>query len=217
MPRRYEANADALIARLDEQTAQLEAELAPIRDKPFIVFHDAYQYFEERFGLSPWARPWSAPTGRPASGASGSSAARCASSGWSACSPSPGTTRALSAHYGRYTGPGRYDRSRKGYHLKAGPEMSLPYSAACCIVQGVSGAALAFGASQFGTQRLVRGRRSPGKIEGERSASNPDVRVVAPPGEPLHQPRHGLCLKRIVPGRAGGPHGVDLLPGQEVP
>ena len=52
MPRRYEANADALIARLDEQTAQLEAELAPIRDKPFIVFHDAYQYFEERFGLT---------------------------------------------------------------------------------------------------------------------------------------------------------------------
>ena len=49
---KYEANADALIARLDELTAQLEAELAPVRDKPFIVFHDSYQYFEERFGLN---------------------------------------------------------------------------------------------------------------------------------------------------------------------
>lgn len=49
---KYKANADALLARLDEVTATLEAELAPVRDKPFIVFHDAYQYFEKRFGLT---------------------------------------------------------------------------------------------------------------------------------------------------------------------
>ncbi len=48
---RYEANANALVARLDELTAQIAAELAPARDKPFIVFHDAYRYFEDRFGL----------------------------------------------------------------------------------------------------------------------------------------------------------------------
>ena len=49
---KYEANADALVARLDELTAQLAAELAPVNDKPFIVFHDAYRYFEDRFGLT---------------------------------------------------------------------------------------------------------------------------------------------------------------------
>ena len=48
---KYQANADAVIAGLDELTAKLDAELAPVRDKPFIVFHDAYQYFEKRFAL----------------------------------------------------------------------------------------------------------------------------------------------------------------------
>ena len=48
---RYQANADAVIAGLDELTAKLDAELSPVRDKPFIVFHDAYQYFEKRFAL----------------------------------------------------------------------------------------------------------------------------------------------------------------------
>ena len=48
---KYGANADALVSRLDELTAQIAAGLAPVRDKPFIVFHDAYRYFEDRFGL----------------------------------------------------------------------------------------------------------------------------------------------------------------------
>jgi zinc transport system substrate-binding protein len=32
--------------------AAVEAELAPVHDAPFIVFHDAYQYFEHRFGVT---------------------------------------------------------------------------------------------------------------------------------------------------------------------
>ena len=48
----YAANAGALLGRLDALTAQIAADLAPVRDKPFIVFHDAYQYFEDRFGLT---------------------------------------------------------------------------------------------------------------------------------------------------------------------
>ena len=47
----YRANADAVITGLDDVTAKLDAELAPVRDRPFIVFHDAHQYFEKRFGL----------------------------------------------------------------------------------------------------------------------------------------------------------------------
>ncbi len=47
----YGANADAELVRLDELTEELRQTLAPIEGKPFVVFHDAYQYFEARFGL----------------------------------------------------------------------------------------------------------------------------------------------------------------------
>jgi len=48
----YAANAEAELARLTDLETELAATLAPVADKPFIVFHDAYQYFEARFGLS---------------------------------------------------------------------------------------------------------------------------------------------------------------------
>lgn len=48
----YEANAAAFAQSLDGLTASITTELAPVKDTPFIVFHDAFQYFERRFGLS---------------------------------------------------------------------------------------------------------------------------------------------------------------------
>ncbi|BDA84826.1 zinc ABC transporter substrate-binding protein [Aureimonas sp. SA4125] len=48
---RYAENAAALGARLDTLTATTKAALAPVGGKPFIVFHDAYQYYENRFGV----------------------------------------------------------------------------------------------------------------------------------------------------------------------
>ncbi len=48
----YQANAEAELVKLDTLEAELAATLAPVADKPFIVFHDAYQYFEARFGLN---------------------------------------------------------------------------------------------------------------------------------------------------------------------
>lgn len=48
----YAANAAAEAARLEALTAEIDALLAPVRERPFIVFHDAYQYFERRFGLT---------------------------------------------------------------------------------------------------------------------------------------------------------------------
>ncbi|HEY9057959.1 MAG TPA: zinc ABC transporter substrate-binding protein, partial [Aurantimonas sp.] len=47
----YAANADKLEARLDGLIAEVEADLAGVRGRPFIVFHDAYQYFERRFAM----------------------------------------------------------------------------------------------------------------------------------------------------------------------
>lgn len=48
----YAANADAGIAALDQLTSDLTTKLAPVKDQPIVVFHDAFQYFERRFGLS---------------------------------------------------------------------------------------------------------------------------------------------------------------------
>ena len=47
----YQANAEAELVRLDALTEELGETLAAVEGKPFIVFHDAYQYFETRFGL----------------------------------------------------------------------------------------------------------------------------------------------------------------------
>ncbi len=48
----YRANAVKETADLAALIAETEASLAPIKDRPFVVFHDAYQYFENRFGLN---------------------------------------------------------------------------------------------------------------------------------------------------------------------
>ena len=48
----YAANAAAENAALDQLIADIDAKLAPVRDKPIVVFHDAFQYFERRFGLN---------------------------------------------------------------------------------------------------------------------------------------------------------------------
>jgi zinc transport system substrate-binding protein len=47
----YKANADKTAAELDALSKELEATLTPAKGKPFITFHDAFQYFEKRFGV----------------------------------------------------------------------------------------------------------------------------------------------------------------------
>lgn len=48
----YKANGRKLADRLDALTASAEKRFAPVRQRPFVVFHDAYQYLEKRFGLN---------------------------------------------------------------------------------------------------------------------------------------------------------------------
>ncbi len=45
----YQANLEKLNQRLDTLDKSLAETVAPIKDKPFVVFHDAYQYFEHRY------------------------------------------------------------------------------------------------------------------------------------------------------------------------
>jgi len=49
---KYEANAKAVSVKLDGLVAEVSAQLEPVKGKGFIVFHDAYQNFENRFGMS---------------------------------------------------------------------------------------------------------------------------------------------------------------------
>lgn len=48
----YKANGRKLAGRLDALIASAEKRFAPIRKRPFVVFHDAYQYLEKRFDLN---------------------------------------------------------------------------------------------------------------------------------------------------------------------
>jgi zinc transport system substrate-binding protein len=48
----YHANGDKLQARLDDLDRDIAASLAPVRDVPFILFHDAFQYFDRHYGLA---------------------------------------------------------------------------------------------------------------------------------------------------------------------
>ncbi|KAA0582240.1 zinc ABC transporter substrate-binding protein ZnuA [Azospirillum sp. B21] len=61
----YRTNADRTLQQLDALDAELKAALAPVKDKPFVVFHDAYQYFEARYDLSAVGSITVSPDRRP--------------------------------------------------------------------------------------------------------------------------------------------------------
>jgi zinc transport system substrate-binding protein len=48
----YGANAEKTVHRLKELDQALQGKLAVVQDRPFVVFHDAYQYFESRYNLN---------------------------------------------------------------------------------------------------------------------------------------------------------------------
>ncbi len=48
----YRDNARALETRLTEAADRIARDVKPLAGKPYLVFHDAYQYFEHRFGLA---------------------------------------------------------------------------------------------------------------------------------------------------------------------
>jgi zinc transport system substrate-binding protein len=48
---RYESNVKAFDARMDAVDAKIKQRVAGITDKPYFVFHEAFDYFEEAYGL----------------------------------------------------------------------------------------------------------------------------------------------------------------------
>ncbi|MGA1860709.1 zinc ABC transporter substrate-binding protein [Azospirillum sp. 11R-A] len=61
----YRTNADRTLQAIDALDAELKATLAPLKDRPFVVFHDAYQYFEARYDLSAVGSITVSPDRRP--------------------------------------------------------------------------------------------------------------------------------------------------------
>lgn len=49
----YRSNAAAAKADIAALDRELATALEPLRDRPYVVFHDAYQYLEKRYGLTP--------------------------------------------------------------------------------------------------------------------------------------------------------------------
>lgn len=49
---RYAANARDVVTRIDRLDSEIVGILAPVRQIPFVVFHDAYGYLENRYGLN---------------------------------------------------------------------------------------------------------------------------------------------------------------------
>lgn len=48
----YRSNADRTQARLRDLDGELRSALTPLASRPYIVFHDAYGYLENRYGLT---------------------------------------------------------------------------------------------------------------------------------------------------------------------
>lgn len=49
---RYRENAQRFLLETDKLDREIDAMLAPYRERPFIVFHDGYQYLEARYRLN---------------------------------------------------------------------------------------------------------------------------------------------------------------------
>jgi zinc transport system substrate-binding protein len=51
--RLYAANRDRELSEIKALQKVIQADLTPLRGRSYLVFHDAYRYFEHRFGLRP--------------------------------------------------------------------------------------------------------------------------------------------------------------------
>ncbi len=61
----FATNAQNLRGRLENLDKEIRALTQPLTDRPYLVFHDAYQYFENRYGLSPLGAVTTSPDIRP--------------------------------------------------------------------------------------------------------------------------------------------------------
>ncbi|HKJ05406.1 MAG TPA: zinc ABC transporter substrate-binding protein [Geopsychrobacteraceae bacterium] len=63
--RTYKANAQRLEERLQRLDQKIDQQLDPVRELPYLVFHDAYHYYEQRYALQPLGAISISPERRP--------------------------------------------------------------------------------------------------------------------------------------------------------
>ncbi len=61
----YRQNAHHTLERLERMDREIDARLAGVRDRPYIVFHDAYQLFEHHYRLTAVGAVTVSPEGMP--------------------------------------------------------------------------------------------------------------------------------------------------------
>ena len=49
---RYQLNAKKYNRKIEHLNEAIQHQLSPVKERPFLVFHDGYQYFEHHFGLN---------------------------------------------------------------------------------------------------------------------------------------------------------------------
>jgi zinc transport system substrate-binding protein len=61
----YRANASKMKKHISALEADINKQLEPMRERPYIVFHDAYHYFEDAFSMHPAGAISVSPDRRP--------------------------------------------------------------------------------------------------------------------------------------------------------
>ncbi len=61
----YQGNLSRFMTRLDETDQHIAKQLAPVKEQPYYVFHDAYAYFEQHYGLNNLGNFTVSPERRP--------------------------------------------------------------------------------------------------------------------------------------------------------
>lgn len=119
----YRANAAAGRARLAALEAELIARLAPVADRPFAVFHDAYRYFEHRFALNVVGAVTSGDARGPGAGRLSALRERLAETGAVCLFSEPQFAPRLAATVAEGTGVRQGVLDPLGARLEPGPEL----------------------------------------------------------------------------------------------
>lgn len=135
----YAANSARLKEKLSALDAQTAAHLAPVKGKPFVVFHDATQYFEARYGLTALGSITVSPEVLPSAKRLSELRAKIASAGAACVFAEPFANPALLATLTEGTNVKVGTLDAEGLMLEPGPELyftlmrALTKSFAACL------------------------------------------------------------------------------------
>lgn len=119
---RYAANAEATRQRLAALDSDLKARLAPLAQRPYVVFHDAHQYFEARYGLSPAGAITVDPERHPGAKRMAALRERLKSAKAACVFGEPGTPTATARNLSESTGIRLGQLDPEGLLVESGPE-----------------------------------------------------------------------------------------------